>query len=80
VAGDAIEVVLVALIATPKAAIEPETGLDRSGTYEMVALLGKGLLGLDAVHTARMWSSLQYIPMPKRIPGRKKKPLPMKPI
>ena len=30
VAGDAVEVVLVALIAAPKAAIEPETGLDRS--------------------------------------------------
>ena len=29
VAGDAVEMVLIALITAPKAAIEPETGLDR---------------------------------------------------
>jgi hypothetical protein len=44
VAGDAVEVVLVALIAAPQAAVEPEAGLDSARAYEVVALAGEGLL------------------------------------
>jgi hypothetical protein len=46
VAGDAVKVVLVALVTTTQAAIEPETGLDCPRAHEMVALLGEGLNSL----------------------------------
>ncbi len=52
VAGDAVEVVLVALIASTKGAVEPEAGLDCSSADEMVSLLRQGLLSLNVVHTA----------------------------
>ena len=45
VAGDAVEVVLVALIAAPHGAVEPEAGLDSARACEMVALAGEDLSG-----------------------------------
>ena len=46
VAGYAVEVVLVALIPTAQAAIEPEAGLDRACADDMVALTGESLCSL----------------------------------
>ncbi len=52
VAGDAVEVVLIALVAAAKGAAKPEAGLDCSSADEMVSLLRQGLLSLNVVHTA----------------------------
>jgi hypothetical protein len=41
---------LVALITAPQGAVKPEAGLDGSGADKMVALLGHGLPGINAVH------------------------------
>jgi hypothetical protein len=49
-AGDAVKMMLVALIAAPQGAVKPEAGLDGSGAYKMIALLGQGLPGINAVH------------------------------
>lgn len=45
VAGDAVEVVLVALVSSSERSVEPEAGLDCAGADEMVSLLGKALSG-----------------------------------
>ena len=43
VAGDAVEVVLVALIAASHGAAQPQSGLDSARADEVVALAGEGL-------------------------------------
>jgi len=49
-AGNAVKMMLVALITAPQGAVKPEAGLDGSGADKMVALLGQGLPGINAVH------------------------------
>ncbi|MDQ1261317.1 MAG: hypothetical protein QG575_498, partial [Euryarchaeota archaeon] len=45
-AGDAVEVVLVALVAAPHGSVQPQAGLDGSATDKVVALAGEGFCGL----------------------------------
>jgi len=47
VAGDAIEVVLVALIAAAHGSAKPQAGLDCAAANEVVALAGEGVGGRD---------------------------------
>jgi hypothetical protein len=44
-AGDAVEVVLVALIAAAHGSAKPHAGLDCAAAYEVVALAGEGFGG-----------------------------------
>jgi hypothetical protein len=53
VAGDAVEVVLIALIAAPQGAVEPEAGLDCAAGNEVVTLPCQGLSGCGWVHAVR---------------------------
>ncbi len=45
-AGDAIEVVLVALVAASHGATQPHAGLDCAAANEVVALAGEGVGGI----------------------------------
>lgn len=45
-AGDAIEVVLVALVAAPHSAAKPQAGLDCARADEVIALTGESLNSL----------------------------------
>jgi hypothetical protein len=74
VAGNAVKVVFIALIATPHGAIQPEAGLDRARTHKVIALASKGLLCHCVLHdippiqshkslTAQLLRSGRNIPM-----------------
>jgi hypothetical protein len=70
VAGDAVEVVLVALIASPERSVKPEAGFDCTAGDEMVTLPGQRLSGLKMVHAALWKAYTRYIVIPMQ-PGFK---------
>ncbi len=62
VAGDTIEMMLVALLPATYGAIQPETGLHSTRAHQVVSLLGQGLLGCGLLiygssgHSSLSWS------------------------
>ena len=55
---DTIEVVLITLVASPKAAIKPKARLNCTRTYNVVALPRKSAISLIVIHGVTLVESL----------------------